>query len=646
MTGRFHMLLPLLLLAVALASAAVMSCAPRAAWAQTQLTLAHLNPENDLELDFAAVVVSGGSANSGASNLYATGGWGVSGSIAEGDLNFGSGSGSFARLRTTNDNTQLRLNGPQSGATVDLQTVFNGGGERSGWSFYVMTSAGGDRIELDSFSAGSSNAMNVNLTSEMTSGQLTAWRAIRSGHRFILALGRANTNPPTIGSVTAGSDSSESVTLETTVTNANSALVTLHYRYRASGAPQWTPAGTSTTQGTAATKALAGLSPGTTYEAEVSVTSAFAPGSTTRTSFSTATVPPTATPPPAPMFSQSGYVRSIHENAAAGTPVGDPIRASDPGQTLTYTLGGRDAASFTVDANTGQLRVGGGTVLDYETKSRYSLTVTATDPTNLTGTATVNVNVVDLDEVANLGTVEFVVGNSGTDYGYVQGSYGTLNSGAFPGELFDSGSDRTVREFREVVENSTTFWYLRYSGGTNDDWLSDEAGLDAILVKVAYEDGKDGREFVLGGFITERQGSNRLKLDPPVPSRDFESRSGETVRVEFVRHIAEAQPAAVSRIIPPDPASNSMVDFIVETTPGGPEVAQNLIVLLVFGTWMLKGNHSGYSLLLAGVILVLTPWVPVIFQLGTPLAAAINFVNILLGAYVYKYYFEAREQYS
>ena len=113
-----------------------------------------------------------------------------------------------------------------------------------------------------------------------------------------------------------------------------------------------------------------------------------------------------------------------------------------------------------------------------------------------------------------------------------------------------------------------------------------------------------------------------------------------------MRHVGQLQPMVVSRIIPPDPASNSMVDFIVKTTPGGPEVAQNLIVLLVFGTWMLKGNHSGYSLLLAGVILVLTPWVPVIFQLGTPLAAAINFVNILLGAYVYKYYFEAREQYS
>ena len=640
--SKIGLLFPLVILAVALASAAVMSCAPRTSWAQAQLTLAHLNPDNDLEFDFAAVVVSGGSANSGASNLYAAGGWGTAGSIAEGDLDFGSGSGSFARIRTTNDNSRLRLNGPQSGAAVDLPTVFNAGGERSGWSFYVMTSPDDGRIELDSFSAGSANAMDVDLTSEMTSGQLTAWRAMRSGHRFILALGRANTNPPTISSVTASGDSGESVTLNATITNASSALVTLHYRYRASGAPQWTSAGTSTTQGTSATKTLTGLSPGQTYEAEVSVTSAFAPDSTTQTKFSTAAMP-TAVPTPVPIFSESVYTRSIHENALEGTPVGVPVRGLAPGRTLTYTLGGTDAASFTVDANTGQLRVGSGTVLDFETKASYSLTITAAGPNGQTDTADVVINVVDLDEMEGLGAVEFVIGNSGSDYGYVQGSYGSLSSGNFPKELFDGGPDRTVSEFREDAEG---FWHLRYGGGTADDWLSDEAGLDAILARVAYEDGADGREFVLGGFVAGRQGSNRLKLEPPIPSRDFESRSGETVRVEFVRHVAEAHPTVMTQLIPPDAKDNSSVAFLSEITPGGPEVFQNLIVLLVFGTWMLKGNHSGYSLLLAGVILVLTPWVPVIFQVGTPLPAAINFVNILLGAYVYKYYFESREQYS
>ena len=257
--------------------------------------------------------------------------------------------------------------------------------------------------------------------------------------------------------------------------------------------------------------------------------------------------------PVVPVFSEESYTRSVHENAAAGTPVGAPVQASAPGQALSYSISGQEAGSFTVDTNTGQLRVAGGAVLDHETKSSYSLTVTAADPGGLTAVAIVRIRVVDLDEIGDLGTVEFVIGSSGDSHGYVQGSYGTLSSGDFPEELFESGADRTVQEFREVVEDGTTFWYLRYQSGTADAWLSDDDKLNAVLVKVSYEGGTDGREFVLGGFIAERQSSNRLKLEPPVPSRDFESRGGETVRVEFVRHIAQANPAVMSRIIPPIP---------------------------------------------------------------------------------------------
>ena len=344
-----------------------------------------------------------------------------------------------------------------------------------------------------------------------------------------------------------------------------------------------------------------------------------------------------------PIFSSTVFTRTVAENSPAGTLVGAPVTASDPGQALTYTLGGTDASSFTVDSDTGQLRVGSGTALDYETKTSYSLTVTATDPSNLTDTADVTINVVDLDEVGGLGTIEFVTGCTGNDCGYVQGSYGTLSSGDFPEEIFDSGSDRTVLEFREDADG---FWYLRYQGGTAYDWLSDDDDLNTILVVVTYEDGKDSREFVLGGFLSERQSDNRLKVDPPIPSTDFATRSGETVTVDFVRHIGDPQPDVVQQVTPPNPRPDSMVEFIAETTPGGPVVAQSLIVLLVYAVWMWKGQHSTYSLILAGLILVLTPWVPVVFGLGTVTAAVINFVNILLGAYCYKYYFEAREQYS
>ena len=56
---------------------------------------------------------------------------------------------------------------------------------------------------------------------------------------------------------------------------------------------------------------------------------------------------------------------SVPENTPPGVNIGDPISATDDdetgtdamefGNTLTYKLGGDDAASFDIDASTGQL---------------------------------------------------------------------------------------------------------------------------------------------------------------------------------------------------------------------------------------------------------------------------------------------------
>ena len=71
-------------------------------------------------------------------------------------------------------------------------------------------------------------------------------------------------------------------------------------------------------------------------------------------------------------------VRSVAENTPAGEHVGAPVEATDvDNDTLTYTLGGDDMASFTIDSATGQLMTMA--ALDFETKTSYSVTVTASD---------------------------------------------------------------------------------------------------------------------------------------------------------------------------------------------------------------------------------------------------------------------------
>ena len=103
----------------------------------------------------------------------------------------------------------------------------------------------------------------------------------------------------------------------------------------------------------------------------------------------------TAAPPNRPpVFSEgASATRSVREDAAPGTSIGSPVRATDAdqGDTRTYTLGGTDAASFTIVSTSGQIRTRA--ALDYETKASYTVTVTATDTAGGSDSITVTVNV-------------------------------------------------------------------------------------------------------------------------------------------------------------------------------------------------------------------------------------------------------------
>ena len=78
---------------------------------------------------------------------------------------------------------------------------------------------------------------------------------------------------------------------------------------------------------------------------------------------------------------QATTTRSVAENTAAGQPVGAPVEASDDdNDSLTYSLGGTDAASFDIDTSTGQIKVKSGVALDYEgSQNSYSVTVSVHD---------------------------------------------------------------------------------------------------------------------------------------------------------------------------------------------------------------------------------------------------------------------------
>ena len=95
-------------------------------------------------------------------------------------------------------------------------------------------------------------------------------------------------------------------------------------------------------------------------------------------------------PPPVnsePVFpsTESGR-REVEENSAGGTAIGAPVEATDlnagdsaVNDPLAYSLSGTDAASFTIDAGTGHIRLASDVELDYEGKRTYRVTVEVTD---------------------------------------------------------------------------------------------------------------------------------------------------------------------------------------------------------------------------------------------------------------------------
>ena len=97
------------------------------------------------------------------------------------------------------------------------------------------------------------------------------------------------------------------------------------------------------------------------------------------------------------------------------------------------------------------------------------------------------------------------------------------------------------------------------------------------------------------------------------------------------------------QVAEPATEPGSWAEFVVETTPGGAVVFQFALVVIVYASWMFRRRHTVQSLLLGAVILVLTPWITVIFGVGDVVGAVINSMNVALGAYVYKYYFDRTE---
>ena len=184
---------------------------------------------------------------------------------------------------------------------------------------------------------------------------------------------------------------SVSVTWTAPANAGRPAIAGYDYQYKKTGEPTWSGA-TYATDGVVTSITISGLDASTSYDVEVrakndegtgpwSAKGADSTGNTT------------------PDFSNSAVTRDVAENTPADVNIGDPFTATDDdnGDSLTYTLGGDDAAAFDIDSKTGQLKTKA--LLDHEDKDRYTVIVTATDSAIASDNIMVAITVTDVNEL-------------------------------------------------------------------------------------------------------------------------------------------------------------------------------------------------------------------------------------------------------
>ncbi|QDT12098.1 cadherin domain-containing protein [Planctomycetes bacterium K23_9] len=113
---------------------------------------------------------------------------------------------------------------------------------------------------------------------------------------------------------------------------------------------------------------------------------------------------------------------AVLENTPTGVSVGQVVGSDSDGQ-VSYSLASGQAFGFQIDSASGVLTVGPGTVLDFENQSQFSFTVAVSDRVGAVTNATVNVDVLDINEPPVIEPTAVNVSEaaaSGTDVGRIR----------------------------------------------------------------------------------------------------------------------------------------------------------------------------------------------------------------------------------
>jgi VCBS repeat-containing protein len=182
----------------------------------------------------------------------------------------------------------------------------------------------------------------------------------------------------------------------------------------------------------------------------------------------------------------------LDESSALGTVVGT-VAASDvdAGQSLSYAItAGNTGGTFAIDASTGEITVATPAALNFETTPTFNLTVQVTDDgtPSLSDTATVTINLNDLDEAPVIADAVFTVDENaanGTAVGTVpvaepdaNDSYGYAITAGDPGGAFgiDNAGNITVADGSQLDFEAQSSYTISVRV-SDDDGYTDVAAI-------------------------------------------------------------------------------------------------------------------------------------------------------------------------
>ena len=191
----------------------------------------------------------------------------------------------------------------------------------------------------------------------------------------------------------------------------------------------------------------------------------------------------------APVFTDgTSTTRAVAENTASGTNIGTAVAATDADKdTLTYTLGGTDAAAFRIVSTTGQLRTHA--ALNYETKNTYSVSVSVSDSKGGMDRITVTINVTNVNE----NRAPVFTGGSGTTRTIVENTISGVNIGAAVSAT-DADNDSLI--YRLGGTDAAAFRIVSTTGQLRTRDPLDYETKTSYTVTVSVSDSKGGTDSI------------------------------------------------------------------------------------------------------------------------------------------------------